>query len=104
MMAKSTMMVWLGLLTAPGCLFPPAPTVDESQATLASDNAITDVLAVDRDLYPDNIGYLYQVSLANVFWLQNELRAVGTDELLQSMRRGVARGVAGEFLSSSMQH
>jgi hypothetical protein len=104
MMAKSTMMVWLGLSTVTGCLFPSAAPVDDSTTALATSNAVTDVPAVDQQRYPDNIGYVYQGSLANIFWLQNEPRAGVLDDLVQSMRRGAARGVAGEILSSNMQH
>lgn len=103
-MAKYKTMIWLGILTVPGCQSPSGSVGGESQVTLASGNAITDVPAVDRDLYPDNIGYVYQGPLADILWLQNEPRAVGVDELMQSMRRGMARGVAGEILNSRMQH
>jgi hypothetical protein len=103
MKAQPTMMVWLTLSTATGCSSSPATPVDDAVAAVVGNDAVTDVPAVDRGRYPDSIGYVYQSALANIFWLQNEPRAAQFDALVESMRRGMARGVAGEILSSDMQ-
>jgi len=80
-----------------GCTASPAPL------TAATANDIKDVPAIDQQRYPNSVGYLYQGSLATIFWLQNEPRVADADDLVRHMERVIARGVAGEILTSAMQ-
>ncbi|MEZ4362401.1 MAG: hypothetical protein R3B48_19585 [Kofleriaceae bacterium] len=105
MKARSiTMMATLGVAVTASCAASSfsSPT-DHATGSLVTGGEIKELPAVSRVRYPDSIGFLYQGDLANVLWLQNEPRAVQLDELVESMRRAWARGVAGEILDSSMQ-
>jgi hypothetical protein len=82
---------------------PSSPPAVRTEAPLVISNAIAEVPALNRAHYPDSIGFLYQGALADVFWLQNEPRAGKPEELLETMRRAWARGVAGEMVASKMQ-
>lgn len=72
-------------------------------ATAATAGDIKDVPAIDQQRYPDSIGYLYQGSLATIFWLQNEPWVTRADDLTQYVGRLMQRGIAGEILTSNIQ-
>ncbi len=120
MSMKITRTILLGLSLASGCAPPGSPSdsscadlagtriagcaASQAPATTASVGEIKDVPAIDHRRYPDSVGYLYQSSLATIFWLQNEPRVAQSDDLVQHMERVILRGVAGEILTSTMQH
>jgi hypothetical protein len=113
MMARTIPMILLGLSASTGCLaFSAAPFDSQCDrarcersvsAAVASAADVKDIPAVDPAHYPNSVGYLYQGSLANIFWLQNEPRAGQIADLVASIRALVGRGVAGEILSATMQ-
>src|SRR5688500_5317150 len=101
MMAKPLTAILLGLSMATGCLSDTDSAADlsSSEAAVTTVGEIKAVPAVNRQRYPDSIGYLYEGSLARVFWLQNQPRVTSMDDLVRRIDRSMARGAKGEFVS-----
>jgi hypothetical protein len=105
MNATSFPMSLLGLAAMTGCLStePTSVEVRASETMLATDAVVEDIPAVDRTRYPDSVGYVYEGSLATIFWMQNEPRVDSVADLERRIRRDMQTGIKGEFLDSSMQ-
>ena len=103
MTTNSMPVLLLEMVVMTGCGAPPG-TADEPAAIALSTAAdIKDIPAVDRQHYPDSIGYLYQGSLATVFWIQNVPETLQIDDLTRRMGSFMERGLAGEIVAHTMQ-
>jgi hypothetical protein len=98
---------WPALALAAGCA-PPAsdePDVDSTTApiTTAITHVVKEMPAVDRQRYPDSIGYLYQGALTTIVWMQNDLHLTRIEDLPLRLERGMERGLTGEVVVNAMQ-
>jgi hypothetical protein len=103
MMAKITTVMLLGVSVTAGCGGVPGTATEGVATAQVTADDIKEIPAVTPQRYPNSIGYLYQGSLAKVFWLQNDPGAATLDDLTRRMGRLAERGIAGEIVSSSMQ-
>jgi hypothetical protein len=93
----------LDLAAIAGCLSAD-PTQEEMdhESPLATTAVVQDIPAVNRVRYPDSVAYMYESSLATIFWMQNEPRAGTLANLEQRLRRDMQAGLKGEFLISNL--
>lgn len=104
MFTRSKTVLLFSLSMAAGCSALPSSSSETSVATaVATASNVKDIPAIDRQRYPDSIGFVYQGSLATIFWLQNAPAVKRFEDLERSLSVDMHRGLVGEILSSSMQ-
>lgn len=77
-----------------------------SSLALASEGhaeSVKEMPAVNRQRYPDSVGYLYEGALATVVWMQNHLPFVRLDQLERRLSRGMQHGLSGEIVDETLQ-
>jgi hypothetical protein len=67
-------------------------------------HGVKDVPAVNPQRYPNSLAYLYQGDVATVLWMQNSVPVISLAALERQLRRGMAHGLSGEVVASTMQH
>ncbi len=90
------------LLLSAACASPSPDDRTTGELTSASTAPVKEVDAIDRARYPDNLAYLYEGPLAKILWVQNVPAFQRIDKMESYLRDVVARGVAGEVISSSL--
>lgn len=86
-----------------GCASDPIAATDSATAAVVTPNAIVDVPAVARGVYPDNLGFLYDGDLASLLWLQNTVVPGSKLELENQLARVVRQGLSAEVVGNHMQ-
>lgn len=103
----STAMLLAVSMTA-GCQSPAAGPDGEpgtaSSAAVAPPTPVKDIPAIDRQHYPDNLGYLYEGQVSTILWMQNRPTLTGIDNLASELRQTVRNGLIGDTVATTMQH
>src|SRR4051794_36523658 len=103
-MTRASTAMLLAVSMTVGCQ-PPAAGPDGEPGTTSSAAAtpptpVKEIPAIDRQRYPDNLGYLYEGQVSTILWMQNRPTLTGIDHLASELRQTIRNGLIGDTVAT----